>query len=259
MWKSGHPAISADPSGKVTCNHYCKATDSERWTMEVHGDSLAFKGFHGKYLTSNPKGDVYNTESQVGDWELWTLVDLGDGIGIKSFHGKYLTDENGLVSARAECVSKCEKFIIVFDDESFTRDIFKEIGLAVASGFTVASLGFFAIPYLGFTASGVASHSIAATAQSTFYGPFTSGVFSVLQSLGATGAYATYGGAFGVATFATGASAAASDASSTAASPATAFDVAADLGYVPTDTHKAADTMETSEIAETADSAKTKQ
>ncbi|XP_057296489.1 interferon alpha-inducible protein 27-like protein 2B isoform X2 [Hydractinia symbiolongicarpus] len=40
---------------------------------------------------------------------------------------------------------------------------------------------------VGFTAGGVAAGSIAAAAQSTFYGAATTGVFSVLQSVAAAG------------------------------------------------------------------------
>ncbi|KDR68325.1 hypothetical protein GALMADRAFT_146295 [Galerina marginata CBS 339.88] len=60
---------------------------------------------------------------------------------------------------------------------------------AIGVGF-IGAAGFFAAPALlpavGFTASGVTAGSAAAAAQSTFYGPATSGIFSVLQSAGIT-------------------------------------------------------------------------
>ncbi|KAM5538407.1 hypothetical protein V8D89_008009 [Ganoderma adspersum] len=48
----------------------------------------------------------------------------------------------------------------------------------------------FLLGLLGFTKAGVAAGSIAAWVQSTFYGAFTCGLFSVLQSAGATAAVA---------------------------------------------------------------------
>merc|ERR1711953_414522 len=56
-----------------------------------------------------------------------------------------------------------------------TSAVFGAIGLPIA------------LPLLGFTATGVAARSIAAGAQSAIYGGFTTGIFSVLQSMGAAG------------------------------------------------------------------------
>jgi len=50
-----------------------------------------------------------------------------------------------------------------------------------------------AVTAAGFTTAGVAAGSIAATAQSVVYGGATTGVFSVLQSVGATGALSIAG------------------------------------------------------------------
>jgi len=50
----------------------------------------------------------------------------------------------------------------------------------------VPSLGILGINAVGFTSSGVAAGSIAATIQSVFYGASTGGLFSIFQSIGAT-------------------------------------------------------------------------
>jgi Interferon-induced 6-16 family len=68
---------------------------------------------------------------------------------------------------------------------------------AIGYGLVAVSLAFFAIPILGWTSAGVAAGSVAAAVQSTVYGGATCGLFSVLQSLGATGAWMTCGCAIG--------------------------------------------------------------
>ncbi|TBU36356.1 hypothetical protein BD309DRAFT_1024402 [Dichomitus squalens] len=50
----------------------------------------------------------------------------------------------------------------------------------------LAPLAAGALSWLGFTASGVAAGSAAAAVQSGIYGAFTTGVFSLFQSWGAT-------------------------------------------------------------------------
>ena len=57
----------------------------------------------------------------------------------------------------------------------------------VAGGVGSVALATAALPALGFTASGVALGSVAASIQSAFYGGATTGVFSTLQSAGAAG------------------------------------------------------------------------
>lgn len=60
--------------------------------------------------------------------------------------------------------------------------------LLSAGGILIA--GALAIPLLGFGAAGVAGGSTAARIQSNVYGSATAGLFSVLQSIGATMAWA---------------------------------------------------------------------
>ncbi|RPD54468.1 hypothetical protein L227DRAFT_657537 [Lentinus tigrinus ALCF2SS1-6] len=66
------------------------------------------------------------------------------------------------------------------------------IGLMALSAPVLATMF---LPVLGFTVEGVAAGSVAAAAQSAFYGASTCGVFSVLQAAGAT---AVAPGFFGV-------------------------------------------------------------
>ena len=58
------------------------------------------------------------------------------------------------------------------------------IGVGAMAGVVAAPM---ALSVAGFTASGVAAGSLAAWAQSTFYGGATGGIFSLCQSAGAAG------------------------------------------------------------------------
>ncbi len=72
------------------------------------------------------------------------------------------------------------------------------VGLATFAG--TAFLTPAALALAGFTTAGVAAGSLAAAAQSLFYGGATCGIFSLLQSLGATGVIWIGAAAAGVAT-----------------------------------------------------------
>lgn len=61
------------------------------------------------------------------------------------------------------------------------------VGLAVGGSIVlIPALGILALNAIGFTAGGVAAGSLAAALQSIFYGGATTGLFSILQSVGAT-------------------------------------------------------------------------
>ena len=70
-------------------------------------------------------------------------------------------------------------------------------GVAVVTGTAAVVAAPAALSAVGFTAGGVAPGSIAAFIQSVFYGAYTGGVFSVLQSAGAAGISATGNAAIG--------------------------------------------------------------
>ncbi|THU97358.1 hypothetical protein K435DRAFT_778098 [Dendrothele bispora CBS 962.96] len=60
-------------------------------------------------------------------------------------------------------------------------------GLVGLGGMSVLpSIGVAAVNAVGFTSSGIAAGSLATVIQSTFYGAYTCGIFSSLQSFGAT-------------------------------------------------------------------------
>jgi hypothetical protein len=76
--------------------------------------------------------------------------------------------------------------IIENDANALSGNLKKAIyGKLMVAG-TVATMGAVAIPLAGFSATGIIGGSLAAWIQSTFYGAATCGVFSVLQSAGAT-------------------------------------------------------------------------
>ena len=66
-------------------------------------------------------------------------------------------------------------------------------GTLIAVG-SILTLGALAVPLAGFGAGGVVAGSVAAGVQSAVYGGATCGVFSVLQSVGATLAWVPVAG-----------------------------------------------------------------
>ncbi|KAI0370146.1 hypothetical protein BV20DRAFT_1052768 [Pilatotrama ljubarskyi] len=60
------------------------------------------------------------------------------------------------------------------------------VALAIAVPVLVWAAAAVVLPALGFTSAGVVGGSLAALAQSAIYGASTGGLFSVLQSIGAT-------------------------------------------------------------------------
>jgi hypothetical protein len=107
-------------------------------------------------------------------------------------------DVGGRVVANREHVNTWEKWMITNDAHAFT-DPGLTARLAIAG--TIGSVGLLAFcaalatPAVGFTAGGVAAGSAAAAAQSTIYGASTCGLFSALQSMGATLAWIPMAGA----------------------------------------------------------------
>lgn len=60
------------------------------------------------------------------------------------------------------------------------------VGSVLVAAGTIATVAALAVPIAGFGVGGVVAGSAAAAAQSAIYGGATCGVFSVLQSIGAT-------------------------------------------------------------------------
>ena len=197
----GHPALSAQPDGSVQANRFGLGREWEEWEVEDRGEQegsklISLRGHHGLYLSADSnKVDVNVNASEVGNSELWLLVDKGGGfVALKSCHDKYLVcdslyDCGKVVKADRLEVKEWEQWSIV-NQASALVDPGSTIRLA-ASGTLIAvssvlTVGAVAVPMLGFGAGGVVAGSTAAAVQSLVYGGGTGGLFSVLQSVGAT-------------------------------------------------------------------------
>ncbi len=98
--------------------------------------------------------EVRADREKVQEWEEWAILDSPDDMANKGHHLRVM---GGTI-----------------------------LGVGVA-----VTLGALAIPLAGFGAAGVAAGSIAAATQSAVYGGATTGIFSILQSIGATMAWVT--------------------------------------------------------------------
>jgi len=134
-------------------------------------------------------------ESDLEDCEVWTLEFRGNGrCALKACDGSYLCCVDGFEVSLCDGNHKdWEEWFITEDENEYTdpwctlrNGLF---GSAVAAG-ALLTAGALAVPLAGFTTSGVAAGSLAASVQSTMYGAYTSGAFSVFQSWGATAAWA---------------------------------------------------------------------
>jgi hypothetical protein len=211
--RDGNPALRAMPDGHVNSNAWGLAQGCEEWILRfvdgvpTPGATSCRVGIHSsqhwRYLSAHPNGTVRADIDKLDSCETWTLEQRANGrVAIKSVHGKYLCCDGGyvwnmvdvgnrVVADRSD-VDLWEEWYITGDPFAFTNPG-NTAGLA-AQG-TLASLGFIAtvvslaVPLCGFTTSGVVAGSAAAGLQSSVYGGATTGLFSVLQSVGATGAW----------------------------------------------------------------------
>lgn len=213
--RDGHPALCANDDGSAQANRFGPAREWERIELVLLGEprndgtiQVTLKGYHGKYLHADPNGHVHFAAPVACNNETFTLADAGGGtVSIKSVHGMFVCAEGGhrgnmgigrddvgghIVADRTKA-DVWEMWRITDDAYAFT-----DPGLTakLALEGTIASVGLlgaglaFAIPAAGFGLGGVAVGSAAAAVQSTVYGAATSGLFSVLQSMGATVAWA---------------------------------------------------------------------
>mmetsp|Transcript_4738 Transcript_4738/g.13142 ORF Transcript_4738/g.13142 Transcript_4738/m.13142 type:complete len:293 (+) Transcript_4738:212-1090(+) len=211
-------------TGEVQANRWGPAQAWEQWTIRfVDGDdggeadvakvlsrleeerrpvNVGLRAHTGGWLQAKPDGEVWADGPELQDWETWRLEPLGRGrFAFKSHHGRYLCRDGGsfglpevgsTVNATRKRVMLWEQWYIVFGDHEQTCPgknaelAIKGSVIAAGSVLTACSL---AIPLLGFGVAGVAAGSTAAAIQSVFYGGYTSGLFSFLQSVGATGAW----------------------------------------------------------------------
>ena len=202
-WTQGHPALKAFPCGHVEAKAFGKAREWEEWTVQFPFPDkpfvVGFQSHFGKFLSARPDGSVHAHANKLDKWEQWTIEEVRDGyVALRSFHGKYLVCDNLLdcgkkVRADRSRVQEWEEWAIVSDPRAGSRShgaaahMFG-VGLLVVGA--LVGLVAMAIPALGFGQEGVAAGSIAAAAQSIMYGAETGGAFAVLQSIGATAAWA---------------------------------------------------------------------
>ena len=198
----GHPALKCEPNGTIRANRFGKALTRERWNLYVIDDSddnkkIALQSWTGKYLSAKPNGDVMADADAIGTQEVWILKGAGKEspfTGLLSHFGKYLTCDDFFICGKAvknnrDKMQEWEHWIITDDPHAMThpgqtnRLALKGTLIAVGSLLTIGSI---CVPILGFAAEGVVLGSAAASIQSAIYGGATCGVFSVLQSVGAT-------------------------------------------------------------------------
>ena len=199
--KDGHPALKCHPNGHVQANLFGKALSWEKWTLHTHVDSdssvVALESWTGKFLSAAPRGDVTAVAASIGDWEKWRVEPsqrTPNSVALKSCHGKYLVCDDLLnvgdtVRADRHNVEEWEEWIIVDDPDALTspgNTVRCAIAGTLLAGGAVLSICALAIPLVGFGVRGVAAGSFAAATQSAVYGGATCGLFSVLQSAGAT-------------------------------------------------------------------------
>lgn len=92
--------ISCNPTGKLSLTHKWKSWEIWRFIEAGQGNVLISSWKHpGRYLCSDPEGNVYTTDNAFGDWEKWSIEKNFDadtrGLVIKSRdHGRIL-ETNG--------------------------------------------------------------------------------------------------------------------------------------------------------------------
>lgn len=203
--KDGHPALKCHPNGHVQANRFGKGLQWEQWTLHlnVDGDStmVALQAWTGKFLSAKNCGDVRADCDHIGESEKWKIESSNKGeifVALKSWRDKYLVCDNSFdcgnsVRADRDKLQEWEEWAIVDDPDAFTNPGHTAkcaIGGCLIAAGSIATLGALAVPLLGFGVEGVVAGSIAASVQSAFCGGATTGLFSVLQSAGATLAWA---------------------------------------------------------------------
>jgi Fascin domain len=200
--KDGKPALKCHPDGRVQANRFGEALLWEKWTLhcEIDGDDsiVAFQSWTGKFLSAKSDGNVTAVAEEIGESEKWRLEPsqrTPNFVALKSFHGNYLVCDGNFfncgntVRADRSAVKEWEEWVIVEDPTAFTNpgNTAKCAigGTLIATG-AILTLGAVAVPLAGFGVGGVMAGSTAAAAQSAFYGGATTGLFSILQSAGAT-------------------------------------------------------------------------
>ncbi|CAE7378151.1 IFI27 [Symbiodinium microadriaticum] len=175
------PALCSEPGGKVVANRFGKAKEWETWTMEFHGDKVALRSHHGKYLTAQADGFVVADRESARGSEKWSMDNApgSDGyiVAFKSCHGKYLCADGGhfgnigvgnVVHADRDSCGEWEQWTISTpgDVPLCRAHVAHALGAMAASGATGTAVALAVTPgiatALGFTAEGIAAGSAAA-------------------------------------------------------------------------------------------------
>jgi hypothetical protein len=108
--------LTCERTGGVFANRSA-ASDWEEWQIEKQpqlGDKVAFRSFHGKYLSSDTFG-VMAGKPEAKKWEIWRVIKLQNNpgkIAIESYEQKYMSSENILginkVSANRSAIKTWE-------------------------------------------------------------------------------------------------------------------------------------------------------
>lgn len=187
--KEGTLQVSSESSvaSQAVWNIHDNSEDSN------HHRVVAFQAWNGKYLSAKSDGTVKADADSIQAWELWTLVpSTGVSFAMKSHHGKYLVCVGAAIKANSNTINSDEKWVVAMNtSESNSKHELTAAKFLTGAGIVVSMAALF-IPLLGFGAAGVAAGSAAAAAQSAFYGGATCGLFSVLQSAGATLVWVPY-------------------------------------------------------------------
>lgn len=211
---AGHPYITVHPDRTVHSNTFGPATENALIQVVLlprengaNTPLVALQTRTGNFISAYENGEVAAHIDMIYRGEKFLVEYFPPFVALKSLEtGKYLTCSDAFeVRADRDNLGESEHWMLVPQDQPNAYTVTarrsartKALGAVFAAG-SMVSLGALAIPAAGFGASGVVAGSVAASVQSAVYGGATGGAFSVLQSVGATMAWAPFASAGGYA------------------------------------------------------------
>jgi len=91
--------LTTDPSKSEHCKFH----------VEKHGDKIALKTHHGKYVSINDDHEIFLAPQLDGKHSLFHLENLGHKVAIKGHHDRYIGAHEGKVKTHDSC-SEHEQF-----------------------------------------------------------------------------------------------------------------------------------------------------